>query len=97
MFHEPAARQEHDPAVAYKQRLGVWMFLLYSVIYAGFVAINLIEPTLMEAAVALGLNLAVFYGFSLIAFALVIAVIYNAMCNRMEKRLAAGTARDGGK
>lgn len=85
MLHEPAAKHDKDYAVAYKQRLGVWMFLVYASIYAGFVAINLIDPTLMEKTVALGLNLAVFYGISLIIFALVLAVIYNLMCLRQEK------------
>jgi uncharacterized membrane protein (DUF485 family) len=86
MLHEPAAKCEDDFAVEYKQRLGVWMFLIYAIVYAAFVAINLIEPKLMESAVALGLNLAVFYGFALIIFALILAVIYNALCIREEKR-----------
>ncbi len=87
MLHEPAAKVERDPASAYKTRLGVWMFLLYAIIYAGFVAINLVAPSRMEAIVLAGLNLAVVYGFGLIVFALVLALIYNAMCMREEKRL----------
>jgi hypothetical protein len=88
MLHGPAAEQKQDPAAAYKTRLGAKMFVLYALIYAGFVAINLIWPRMMGAVVALGLNLAVFYGFSLIAFALILAVIFNAMCLRMESKLA---------
>jgi uncharacterized membrane protein (DUF485 family) len=87
MLHEPAAKAGRDPASAYKTRLGVWMFVLYAIVYAGFVAINLVAPNLMEAIVLAGLNLAVVYGFGLIGFALGLALLYNAMCMREEKRL----------
>ena len=63
------------------------MFVLYAIVYAGFVAINLVAPSLMEAIVLAGLNLAVVYGFGLIGFALGLALLYNAMCMREEKRL----------
>lgn len=85
MLHEPAAKTEKDYAIAYKQRLGVWMFLIYAIVYAGFVAINLIDPTMMEIVVTMGLNLAVVYGIALIIFALILAVIYNLLCLREEK------------
>jgi len=87
MLHEPAARSGPDPASAYKTRLGVWMFILYALIYAGFVAINLIAPQWMAVTAFAGLNIAVVYGFGLIVFALILALIYNAMCMRMEKLL----------
>jgi uncharacterized membrane protein (DUF485 family) len=41
----------------------------------------------MEKTVIFGLNLAVTYGFGLIIFALVLALIYNAMCAAKEKEL----------
>lgn len=87
MLHEPAAPSGNDPASPYKMKLGMRMFCLYAVIYAGFVAINLIHPTAMEAPV-LGLNLAVVYGMGLIIFALVLALIYNRMCGKREVELA---------
>ena len=90
MLHEPVAKKGPDPASPYKTRLGVWMFVLYALIYAGFVAINLIAPHQMDAIVIAGLNLATVYGFGLIAFALVLALIYNALCMREEKRLESG-------
>ena len=66
-------------------KLGVWMFLLYAIIYAGFVAVNVVSPKLMEAKVLFGLNLAVVYGFGLILFALVLALIYNKLCTNKER------------
>lgn len=88
MFHEPAQQSGKDPASPYKTRIGTWMFLLYALIYVGFVAINLTSPRLMEAEVLWGLNLAVVYGFFLIIFALVLALIYNHLCGKKEAELA---------
>jgi hypothetical protein len=87
MLHEPAAQSGKDPAAAYKMRLGVWMFIFYSIFYAGFVAINLISPVLMEATVFMGLNLATVYGFALIIVALIQALVYDAMCRGQEYAL----------
>ena len=93
MLHEPAAKFGADPAFAYKRRLGVWMFILYALIYAGFVVINLVRPGLMEKAVVAGLNLAVVYGFGLIIFALVLALIYNRPANAGKRSSGAAEAR----
>jgi uncharacterized membrane protein (DUF485 family) len=89
MLHEAAARVGKDPAFAYKRRLGVIMFIVYAAIYAGFVAINIIKPVLMETILFSGLNLAVVYGFGLIVFALLLALVYNRACGRKEAALAA--------
>ena len=70
--------------------LGVFMFIPYAIVYTGFVAINLIKPTLMEAIIIFGLNLAVVYGFGLILFALILALIYNHKCASKENKLNTG-------
>lgn len=95
MLHEPAVRSGADPAFSYKRRLGAWMFTLYAIIYAGFVVVNLTSPGLMEKTVVAGLNLAVVYGFGLIVFALILALIYNRACGRREKKLLAAENRGG--
>jgi uncharacterized membrane protein (DUF485 family) len=87
MLHEPAAQSGPDRSQGYKSRLGVRMFLVYALIYAGFVAINIISPLTMEKTIFLGLNLAVVYGFGLIIIALVLALIYNYACGRKEAEL----------
>jgi hypothetical protein len=51
----------------------------------------------MEATVFMGLNLAVAYGFFLIVFALVLALIYNRMCAVKERELRAVPAAGKGK
>jgi uncharacterized membrane protein (DUF485 family) len=95
MLHEPAVKTGPDPAYLYKRRLGAWMFLIYAVIYTGFVIINLVRPGAMEKVLFGGLNLAVVYGFGLIIFALILALIYSQACERREKRLRAEEPRGG--
>ncbi len=87
MLHEPANDQGVDHASDYKTRLGIVMFSVYALVYAGFVFINLIDPEIMEIVIPGGVNLAVAYGFGLIIFALILAVIYNAKCNKKEALL----------
>lgn len=95
MLHEPAQKTGPDPAFLYKRRLGAWMFLLYALVYAGFVVINLVRPGAMEIVLFGGLNLAVVYGFGLIVFALVLALIYSRACGRREKRLRQAEPQGG--
>lgn len=87
MLHENAGQAGKDLAADYKRDLGVKMFIIYAVIYAGFVAINVLSPVTMEMEIILGLNLAVVYGLGLIIIALIMALIYNAMCSAREAEL----------
>jgi uncharacterized membrane protein (DUF485 family) len=80
---------EVDKSSPAKARLGMWLFLFYCVVYAGFVALNAMSPTTMEGPGLMGLNLAVTYGFGLIVLAIVMGLIYNAICGRMEERMNA--------
>ncbi len=88
MLHEPAnTPTEKDHAIAYKTRLGVQMFFVYALVYAGFVLINIIKPIWMEKKIIFDLNLAVVYGFGLIILSLVMALFYNYLCVKKEKAL----------
>ncbi len=60
--------------------LGVKMTLLYSLVYAGFVALSVFKPTAMAGRAVLGLNVAVAYGLGLIIIAVIFALIYNILC-----------------
>ncbi|TWU60866.1 hypothetical protein Poly51_11480 [Rubripirellula tenax] len=64
----------------YNIRLGLYLFAIYTALYVGFVLINAFAPDVMDTIVLAGLNLAIVYGFSLIIAALVMALIYGAMC-----------------
>jgi uncharacterized membrane protein (DUF485 family) len=87
MFHGPAAKVGKDPASGYKTRLGVWMFLAYSLVYVLFVVISVTNISLMEMEVFSGLNLAVIYGMGLIVIALIQAIVYNHKCTQKERAM----------
>lgn len=86
MGHGPSTNWGKDHASGYKARLGKILFLVYSTVYAIFVALNVIVPDSMDALVG-EQNLAVVYGFGLIFGALVLGVIYNHYCTKAEDRL----------
>jgi uncharacterized membrane protein (DUF485 family) len=97
MLHGPAQDSGPDPASRYKTRLGVVMFIIYCVVYAGFVFTNVLtEGRAMQTIVVAGLNLAVVYGVGLIVFALVLALLYNHLCTRKEREMAGGSNDEGG-
>lgn len=87
MGHGPASDWGDDKAASFKSKLGIRLFILYTIVYIGFVALNTIEPASMGIIVFAGLNLAVVYGFGLIILAIVMGVIYNHLCTAAEDRL----------
>lgn len=70
------------PAEAYNRRLGLWLFLFYTLFYAAFVGIVVYDYTLMGKPVLAGLNLAIVYGMGLIIAAFVLALVYMMLCRR---------------
>jgi uncharacterized membrane protein (DUF485 family) len=64
----------------FNTRLGLILFAIYLVLYLGFVLINAFAAGLMDTIVLAGLNLAIVYGFALIVFAFVLAMIYGCLC-----------------
>ena len=86
MDHGPSNDWSADRSSSFKTRIGIWMFLLYGVVYVGFVLINTFHPKLMGSDIG-GLNLAIIYGFGLIIFALMLAFVYNAICSAAEEEL----------
>lgn len=77
--------EEHKDLVKFKTNVGLLLFAIYGTVYAVFVLINTIWPSVMKVPVILGMNLAVFYGYSLIILAVVMSLIYNAICTKKEK------------
>jgi uncharacterized membrane protein (DUF485 family) len=82
--HGPSTDWGEDKATAYKERLGIYLFIVYCVVYGVFVALNTISPKLMGMIIFSGLNLAVVYGMGLIILAIVMGIIYNNMCTKAE-------------
>jgi uncharacterized membrane protein (DUF485 family) len=90
MLHGPAAELKEDKSADRKSKLGLKFFFVYLIVYAVFVALCLFYPDFTGKRVALGLNLAVFYGFSLIILAIVMGFFYNMACSRLEDKLNTG-------
>ena len=61
----------------YNARLGLVLFVVYLVLYGGFVFLNAFAAETMEITPLAGVNLAILYGFGLIVVALVLALVYG--------------------
>jgi uncharacterized membrane protein (DUF485 family) len=69
-----------SPQRQFNAKLGLLLFFIYLALYTGFVLINAFAADSMETIVLAGLNLAIVYGFGLILFALLLALIYGLLC-----------------
>jgi uncharacterized membrane protein (DUF485 family) len=75
-------------------RLGLVLFFVYLALYGGFVGLAAFAPGVMQRTPAAGVNLAIWYGFGLIAAAIVLALIYGWLCRDSSEpgRLAPGAS-----
>lgn len=60
----------------YNARLGLVLFVLYLLLYGGFVFLNAFAAEMMELSFS-GVNLAILYGFGLIFAAFALAMVYG--------------------
>ena len=86
MGHGPAVKLGKDDASGYKTKLGVKVFIIYTVVYATFVVLNTTNPKVMETII-FGQTAAVIWGFGLIILALVLALFYNRLCTKAEEQM----------
>ncbi|WP_425397388.1 DUF485 domain-containing protein [Aeoliella sp.] len=61
-------------------RIGLVLFAAYVALYGGFMLLNAFAPSTMQWTPALGINLAIWYGFGLIISAVVLALLYGFLC-----------------
>ena len=87
MDHGPAVELGVDHAAKRKSRLGIWLFVLYTIVYGVFVAIGVANYEAMSIKVIGDLNLAVTYGFGLIVLAIIMGLIYNWRCTKIENEM----------
>jgi len=84
--HTPAKEWKEDEATSkLKSKIGIWMFLGYAVVYVTFIILNVVNPKIMGTDIG-NLNLAIVFGFCLILLALILALIYNALCGWVEEK-----------
>ena len=81
LHHQSPAPPELRDAVVerYNARLGLALFIVYLIVYAGYVAVSAFAPKRMDELIG-GLNVAVVSGFGLIGGAMVLAVVYSFLC-----------------
>lgn len=85
-FKAPVAREQEDAAViAHNTRMGAILFVVYVAFYGGFMALSAFWPEVMSVPALGGANLAVVYGFALIAVALVLALVYMRLCRKSKE------------
>ncbi len=61
-------------------RVGLVLFVVYLLLYGGFVFLNVFAAKVMEMTPSAGVNLAILYGFGLIVAALLLALVYGFLC-----------------
>lgn len=61
-------------------RIGMILFIVYLILYVGFVFLNTFSAETMEMLPYAGVNLAIWYGFGLIIAAFVLALLYGSLC-----------------
>lgn len=69
------SRDDETAASTRRNRLGLRLFAAYLALYAGFMGATVFAPAWMGATVG-GVNVAIVYGFGLIAVALGMALVY---------------------
>jgi len=83
-MHGHSSKWDKDHAASLKRILGLWFVILYTIVYAGFVVINVVSPSFMAIDVG-SINVAIAYGFLLIIFAIFLAAVYNHVCTHAEE------------
>ena len=77
---DPApVRAAHDAHVSPNAGLGMGMFVIYLLLYLGFMGIAAFNYELFSIPFG-GVNVAVMYGLGLIVAALILALIYMLLC-----------------
>ena len=82
-MHGPSSDWEKDKSSSVKELLGKWLFLLYALVYGGFIVINVVSPQFMGIEVG-SLNVAIVYGMLLLVFAMLLAFAYNHVSTHAE-------------
>jgi uncharacterized membrane protein (DUF485 family) len=78
---DPSPQPEPRHTIARNARYGLWLFLVYVIFYAGFIAISAFKFDALRANVG-GVNLAIVYGMGLILLAFLLALVYMGMTGK---------------
>lgn len=97
-MHVNSTSEEKESLTKRKSTLGIRLFFIYFICYAGFVALGVFQYESLSVEVIGGLNLALVYGIGLIVFAVILGVVYNYYCTKYEDEAeeVEDTAKGGG-
>jgi uncharacterized membrane protein (DUF485 family) len=70
------ANETETPAQARARNVGMSLFLVYVLLYGGFMYLAAFAPEVMKKLVPGGVNVAIAYGMGLILAAFVLAAVY---------------------
>lgn len=73
-------------------RIGLILFLVYLVLYGGFVFLSAFSADTMESRPIPGVNLAILYGFGLIIAAIILSLVYGVACKAKDGTVGAEAA-----
>jgi len=77
-------------------RIGLVLFVIYVLLYAGLIGIVLFRPELLSTRPFGGVNLAIAYGMGLIGAAFLLAIVYMIACRIVEGSPASRQAASPG-
>jgi uncharacterized membrane protein (DUF485 family) len=100
MSESSSAASDNQAVISYNARLGGVLFVVYLILYVGFIYLSAFQRDRMAADAVGGVNLAVVYGFGLIAAAFVMAVLYMALCRaepKASRSIDNGTPTENGR
>jgi uncharacterized membrane protein (DUF485 family) len=97
-MHGPQVEWKKDNSAVIKELVGKWLFVLYAIVYFGFILINVFSPHFMGIEIG-SMNMAIVFGFGLILFAMLLAFAYNHISTRAEQIMNKedDEAQDGGE
>ena len=90
-MHEPSVKWKKDRSSPIKELLGKWLFIIYAILYGGFMFLNVTSPAFMGTDIG-GINVAIAFGLILIIVAMILAVAYNHVCTSVERIMNRTTA-----
>ncbi len=87
---QPAASHpdEHPETISRNARNGMVLFVLYVILYAGFMGLCAFDTQRMSRPALGGMNLAVVYGLGLIFAAFALALVYMVLCRPIRPTAA---------
>jgi uncharacterized membrane protein (DUF485 family) len=80
MSTEPS--KQNQPGTTRAGRIGLVLFAVYVLFYAGFVGLSAFAPQIMSTRPLGGVNLAIDYGMGLIIGAFLLALLYMVLARK---------------